>query len=357
MDRPRITVGVPVYHGAEQVADALRCLQSQTYRDFEAIISVDGADAASADACRPFLQDARFRMVVHPERLDWFGNLNWLMQQPLNEFFCYRQHDDTTAPEFFETLLKAAEQTPQAAAVYADCQWMGGRNDIESSDSIEGEPLQRLLRYIEELPATPVRGLIRREAIHQAGLVKPDEFRGLGQILIWLAKVLRWGSFVRVPLPIYYRLDHVQNFYKSWLNWPEERKRAAWSTLFAGLLEAAMPLCNTPFERVFLQHVILDRVAVARPGRQYFYVPTNDPDACGKFIGECFDRLQKENVCPFRANDLPVSEFETIIETTQRTVGLEKLKGQLAATNAELASLKRSRMLRLGKLLRGLVGK
>jgi glycosyltransferase involved in cell wall biosynthesis len=109
MSKPRITVGIPVFQGTEHVADALRCLQSQTYSDFEAIISVDGNDIASAEKCQSFLEDPRFRMVVHSERLDWFGNLNWLLQQDSHEFFCYRQHDDTTAPEFFQLLLDAAD--------------------------------------------------------------------------------------------------------------------------------------------------------------------------------------------------------------------------------------------------------
>src|SRR5262249_22816156 len=86
----RITVGMPVYNGAQHVAGALKCLQDQTVRDFEVIISVDGNDQATADACRPFLVDERFRMIVHPDRLDWFGNFKWLLQQPLSEFFCYR---------------------------------------------------------------------------------------------------------------------------------------------------------------------------------------------------------------------------------------------------------------------------
>ena len=37
----RITVGVPVYKGVGQVGKALACLQEQTFRDFEVIISVD----------------------------------------------------------------------------------------------------------------------------------------------------------------------------------------------------------------------------------------------------------------------------------------------------------------------------
>ena len=85
----RITVGLPVYKGADLIPKALDCLQRQTFGNFEAIISVDGNDAETAAACRPFLADPRFRMVVHPERLDWVGNFNWLLQQDLKEFFCY----------------------------------------------------------------------------------------------------------------------------------------------------------------------------------------------------------------------------------------------------------------------------
>ena len=72
-----------------------------------------------------FLSDPRFRMIVHPERLDWVGNFNWLLKQDLREFFCYRQHDDITAPDFFEVLLRAADKDPNAAAIYCDCQFTG----------------------------------------------------------------------------------------------------------------------------------------------------------------------------------------------------------------------------------------
>jgi hypothetical protein len=39
---PRITVGVPVYKGADLIANCLGCLQRQTFGNFEVIISVDG---------------------------------------------------------------------------------------------------------------------------------------------------------------------------------------------------------------------------------------------------------------------------------------------------------------------------
>jgi glycosyltransferase involved in cell wall biosynthesis len=83
----RITVGLPVYRAAKFIPAALACLQRQTFREFDAIISVDGDDRETAEACRPCLSDPRFRMVIQPKRLDWFGNFNWLLQQDLKQIF------------------------------------------------------------------------------------------------------------------------------------------------------------------------------------------------------------------------------------------------------------------------------
>lgn len=288
-----ITVGVPVYKGTETVAAALQSLVEQSFGDFEVIISVDGNDLDTAEACRPFLSDPRFRMVIQPERLDWFGNLNWLLQQPMGEFFCYRQHDDTTTPDFFERLVGLARSRPDAAAVYADCQWRGGRSDIEIAPSIEGAVFHRMTRFIEDLQPVPVRGLIRRQAIAQAGLIRSDEFRGLCEVFVWLAKVLRWGHFLRLAQPLYFRLDHADNYHKQWHDWPEEKKRAAWTTMFTGLREAILPVCATKEEQLFFLQVILDRVVVPRAGRPHLYVPPTAHSA-GALIGECFKRLADE---------------------------------------------------------------
>jgi glycosyltransferase involved in cell wall biosynthesis len=288
-----ITVGVPVYRGAEQVGAALRSLQEQTFTDFDAIISVDAADEESARACEPFLSDDRFSLTVQPARLDWFGNLNWLLQRPLGEFFCYRQHDDTTDPEFFEVLVAAARERPDAAVVYADCQWHGGRTDLETAPSIEGDVLDRMRQHIEQKQPVAVRGLMRRGAVEQAGPVRGDEFRGLSEVFVWLAKLLRWGPFLRVPQPMYHRLDHSTNFHKQWFDWPEERVRGSWTTLYTGLMEATMPVCRTPEERFFFQQLILDRVAVVRPGQSYHYRAVS-PHEGGALMLECLRRLDAE---------------------------------------------------------------
>jgi glycosyltransferase involved in cell wall biosynthesis len=288
LSTPRITVGLPVYKGADLIGKCLDCLQRQTFGNFEAVISVDGGDEETAAACRPFLTDPRFRMVIHPERLDWVGNFNWLLQQDLQEFFCYRQHDDTTAPEFFEVLLQTADKEPNAAAIYSDCQY----NDasIEVFPSIEGEPWHRVFQYVQRVSAVPVRGLIRRPAIRHAGLVRSDEFRAVLQIGGWLAKLLHWGSFRRIAKPMYYRLYRADSLGHEYHHSKSENwKQVAWTTMFTALLDGAIPICRTPEERLFMQQAILHQI-IAYP---HFH-PNREPSSSARIIADCLKRLTYE---------------------------------------------------------------
>jgi hypothetical protein len=196
--------------------------------------------------------------------------------------------------------------------VYCDCQFIAS-DDLQILHSIEGQSLDRMLRYIERGSAAPARGLIRRAAIRQAGLVRTDEFRAPHQIYGWLAKLLRWGHFKRVPEALYYKLEHPKNFTSEFFAKPEDQRRAAWPTIFTGLLEAAMPLCRTPEERLYFQQTILGRLVAYRP----FY-PGNDPSE--RLIAECLKRLRVEG----NEHLLREEEVSRVIQEVQTRLTLSK---------------------------------
>jgi glycosyltransferase involved in cell wall biosynthesis len=330
---------MPAYMGADHIGEALACLQEQTFTDFDVMISVDGDDQETAAACRPFLSDERFSLTVQPERLDWQGNFNWLLAQPLGEFFCYRQHDDLTAPNFFQSLVWAAEGRPEAACVYADCQWFGGRNDIEIAPPIEGaDVLRRMRQFIEQKEPAPVRGLFRSAAVLQAGPVRADEFRALSEVFVWLAKVLRWGPFLRWDEPLYLRRDHAGNYHKTYFDWPDAKRRGSWTTLFTGLLEAVMPVCSTPEERLFFQQFILDRISVVRPGQSYHYEPPT-AQASGELMRECVERLAQEG----NLHRLDIDEVPGVLQAAARVLPLKQEVERLTAENAALRAAARRR--------------
>ena len=59
-----VGVGVPAYRGVAYVAETLRCLEQQTHRNLDVLISVDGADEETAAVCTPFIKDSRFKITL-----------------------------------------------------------------------------------------------------------------------------------------------------------------------------------------------------------------------------------------------------------------------------------------------------
>jgi hypothetical protein len=168
-------------------------------------------------------------------------------------------------------------------------------------------------------PPVPLRGLIRRGAIRQAGLVRFDEFRAAWQVFGWLANLLRWGDFRRIPAPLYYRLDHSRSYTREY--WGGAAAQA-WTTLFTGVLDAAMRVCRTPEERRFFQQTILDRLIAYPPFRE-----SNEAISSEQLAAECLERLRHEG----NTHLLNVKEFPSILEELQcrvdeiRSVGRSRL--------------------------------
>jgi hypothetical protein len=187
-----------------------------------------------------------------------------------------------------------------------------GHDFTESFPSIEGEPLERLFQYLQTRgSAAPVRGLIRLPAIRQAGLVRSDEFRATWQLTGWLAKLLHWGSFKRVPKSIYYRLYRADSLGNEFNLRPKLWKQNVWPTLVTALLDAVIPICRTPEERMFMQQVILDKI-VAYP---HFHSNT-ELNSSNTIIAKCVERVKHEG----NSHLLDVQDLPAIVEGQKRRV-------------------------------------
>jgi hypothetical protein len=120
------------------------------------------------------------------------------------------------------------------------------------------------------------------------------------EVFVWLAKLSRWGSFRRISKPFYYRFDHPRNFSSEFWKSDPERKRALFTTLFTGFLEAAMPLCRTTEERLFFQQSIADQIVVGHLTKYGVH------SSLEKLLAECLERLRYEgNTHLLSAEELP----------------------------------------------------
>jgi glycosyltransferase involved in cell wall biosynthesis len=286
-----IFVAVPVFRGWDLVEETLRSIRDQEFQNFRALISIDGADERSAEVCSKYTDDSRFEMIVQPDRLGWAANLNWLMTQCDAEFFCYWQQDDLCATNYLGVLHEHAIRHPEAACVYADVQWFGGRFGREVLASVEGPPLKRVLEQVEFGHFAPFRGLIQRSALTGAGPLRITDLDSRLEDVVWVAKIAREGELHRTTQTLYFKRVHSANAHSTGRVLPKEFTRRVWIEYGLGMLEAAVPVTSST-QRLRLLDIILERLILPRSGRWLFYDPWQDgPLNVVRFANEFIDAV------------------------------------------------------------------
>jgi glycosyltransferase involved in cell wall biosynthesis len=108
---PHVSVGLPVYNGASLLPDSLACLAGQTIRDIEVILSDNGSTDATPDICAAMARkDSRFRHVRHELNVGAVKNFFFVRDQALANYFLWRAHDDLSAPNYLEALVRVLDQ-------------------------------------------------------------------------------------------------------------------------------------------------------------------------------------------------------------------------------------------------------
>jgi hypothetical protein len=235
-----VTIGVPVWQGWAFVAETLGSIAAQTHRELAVLISVDGGDERSADACRPFLADSRFRMVVQPKRLGWVDNQSWLMAEARGDFWCYQAHDDLVVPDYLETLLAHLRRHPEAAVAYGDVRAFGMGDYLLVQPSVTGTPFARQLHLLaDHFVGGAYRGVARIAALRAASPLRHNRCNDFSVDQVWMAAAARVGELHRVPRELYRARYRPQSAHQEWLGWDAAARADAWMVHCQQMLEEA----------------------------------------------------------------------------------------------------------------------
>lgn len=207
---PRLTIGLPVYNGAELLAAAIDALLGQSYSDFELVISDNASTDSTADICRDYeARDSRVRYIRQPQNLGLVRNHNYLVGIARGELFKWASHDDLYASDYLKRCVEALDAHP--GAVLAHSWWVL----VDPS----GEPLQLFKNQVTAAsPRAPERframlfdgkgdwvySVIRTAALRQTPL--HATYYGGERTLI--AELALHGALWQVPDALYFRRDH-----------------------------------------------------------------------------------------------------------------------------------------------------
>lgn len=114
VEQPLVSIGMPLYNNERTIARAIESLLSQSFSNFELIVSDDGSRDATVELVERIAQrDARVRVVRQPTNLN-YGNFRFVLDAARAPYFMFAAGDDWWEPTFVERCLDALAAAPES---------------------------------------------------------------------------------------------------------------------------------------------------------------------------------------------------------------------------------------------------
>jgi glycosyltransferase involved in cell wall biosynthesis len=202
---PRVSVCIPVYQGERFLAETLRSVLDQTYRDFELVV-LDNASSDHSAAVVQSFGDPRIRLERNSTVLSQPDNWNRVVQltrAPLVKLVCA---DDLLHPRCLELQVAPMEADPGLALVAARRHMIDEQSRVivprRGLAGLTGvrtgvEVARRVVRNGANPIGEPGGVLFRREDFFAAGGWRADRTY-IMDLDLWM-RLLQYGEFLGLP--------------------------------------------------------------------------------------------------------------------------------------------------------------
>ena len=205
-DSPPVSIGLPVYNGANYLEEALESILAQTYTNIELILCDNCSTDSTPEICRKYAsRDRRVRYYRNERNLGSIPNFNQTFSLSTGVYFKWAAHDDVLEKDYVKDCLAAMEENTQAVLCQSLVQYIDGNGqNIEIYDSrlygTEASHASTRFAAVTLLPhpCNEIFGLIRRQ-----GLNRKDPFgtfHGTDRAL--LAELALHGQFIQLRKPL-----------------------------------------------------------------------------------------------------------------------------------------------------------
>jgi glycosyltransferase involved in cell wall biosynthesis len=211
--RSSVCLALPVYNGEKFVADAIRSILSQDYKDFELIITDNASTDGTESICREIAaSDNRVRYFRNERNLGAGPNYNLGLELSRAKYFKWCACDDRISENFLSACVAALEGNEDAVLAYGATQSIDecGRpiplvGEMMVPQPTSCDPAQRFKKsLIEETTNFEIFGVFRSEALKRS--LKHRSYYGSDKTLMNEMALL--GSFVFVPGILFFNREH-----------------------------------------------------------------------------------------------------------------------------------------------------
>jgi glycosyltransferase involved in cell wall biosynthesis len=172
IEKPIVSIGMPVYNGTKYIVKALDSLLSQTYKNIEIIIS----DNASTDDTGRIIKDynkkdRRITYFSQKENIGIIDNYNFVLKKARGEYFMWTACDDYRDETAIEKFVSVLEDKPDVTLVSSYVKVVDLINKreqllIEPVPSMSDNPFKNIITRFRDSHPSLFYGLFRRKDLN-----------------------------------------------------------------------------------------------------------------------------------------------------------------------------------------------
>ncbi len=235
---PKVSIGIPVFNGERFLDKTIESILSQTFTDFELVISDNASKDGTEEICRRYADhDPRIAYVRNQENLGAAYNYNQAFHLSSGEYFKWACHDDLLRREFLERCVEVLDRNPAVVLAYtgwAPIDVTGARLDLPKpryaawrADAPDPVKRTRFRFRMERRPPSAIYGLFRSSVLRRTGLYRPTH----GGDHILMAEIALYGPLREIPEELFLNRWHSASggkisTYRERVDWwlPESRR-------------------------------------------------------------------------------------------------------------------------------------
>lgn len=113
-DEP-VTIGFPIYNGADYVDATLQSLLSQSHGNLRLLVSDNASTDGTLAILRKYAEsDSRIELHEQAHNIGAMANFAYVLENAHTRWFMFAAHDDKWSPNFIKSLMEVAASHPSA---------------------------------------------------------------------------------------------------------------------------------------------------------------------------------------------------------------------------------------------------
>ena len=209
---PLLSVGLFVYNGERFIEETLRSILTQTFTDFELIISDNASADRTGEIAQAYAQrDPRIRYYRNQKNMGAGWNLRRVYEIATGKYFKWAAADDLLEPDFLQRCVEILDSDPDCVVAHAKIKEVDEngafiKNYITLAKVDCTDPVERFreMLYRSDM-CYPIFGVMRMSALHQI----PPQGSYVHSDGVLLARMSLLGRFYEVPEYLFVSRRHI----------------------------------------------------------------------------------------------------------------------------------------------------